>query len=93
MVDDALRAIERLLAYRLRRELHVVVYGSNEEACRALDRRVPPTMLMAPLHTHELALIALQSPSVDPRNGDRERMRRHLGHVQAHGVRFVFDSL
>ncbi|HEX6838937.1 MAG TPA: hypothetical protein VF334_20300 [Polyangia bacterium] len=84
LVDDAVRAVERLLAHRLTRALHVVAYASNEEACRALDRRVPATMLLAPLHTSTLALVALQAPSVDPRNGDVQRMRRLLCHELAH---------
>jgi len=41
-------------------------------------------MLLAPLHTPELALVALQAPSVDSRNGDARRMRRHLAHELAH---------
>lgn len=84
IVPDAIRAIERLLAYRLQRAVHVVVYGSNAEACRALDRPIAPTMLLAPLHTPALALVALQAPSVDPRNGDAQRMRRHLCHELGH---------
>lgn len=84
LVDDVVRTVERLLAYRLRRALHVVVYASNEKACRALDRQVPASALLAPLHTRELALIAAQSPAADPRNGDAARMRRHLCHELAH---------
>ena len=41
-------------------------------------------MLVAPLHTPALALIAVQAPSVDARNGDPARMRRHLCHELAH---------
>jgi hypothetical protein len=70
LVPEGTRSIERLLAYRLSRTLHIVVYDSNEEACRALGRRVAPTALLAPLHTRRLALVALQAPSVDRRNGD-----------------------
>jgi hypothetical protein len=84
IVPDVIRSIEGLLDYRLRRTVHVVVYDSNEAACRALRRQVAPTMLLSPLHTRELSLVALQAPAVDPRNGDLARMRRHLCHELAH---------
>jgi hypothetical protein len=84
LFEEARGTIERLLDYRLSRIVHVVVYASNEEACRSLDRRVAPTQLLAPLHTPALALVALQAPAVDPLNGDPERMRRHLCHELAH---------
>jgi len=84
LLPDAIRSVERLLDYRLRRTVHVVVYDSNEEACRALGRRVEPTMLLSPLHTRELSLVALQAPAVDPQNGDSERMWRHLCHELGH---------
>ena len=65
LVPAGVRALERLLGHRLRRRLHVVVCASNAEACRALDRRLSPTALLAPLHTPSLALVALQAPWVD----------------------------
>ena len=84
LVDNAIAEIERLLDHRLRRTVHVVVYASNEDARRALDRQVAPTMLLAPLHTPSLALVALQAPAVDRRNADPRRMRRHLCHELGH---------
>lgn len=78
------RSIEELLEYRLRRALHAVVYATNHAARRALDREVAPGALLAPLHTPELALIAVQSPAADRRNGDPVRMRRHLAHELMH---------
>jgi hypothetical protein len=84
LLVEARRAIENLLEHRLERSLHAVMYATHDEACRALDRQVAPTGLLAPLHTPELALIAWQSPVADPRNGDPERMRRHLAHELAH---------
>jgi hypothetical protein len=84
LLPESIAAIERLLDYRLSRTLHVVVYASNEEACRALGRRLSATALLAPLHTRKLALIALQAPGIDARNGDRQRLRRHVCHELSH---------
>lgn len=75
LVPDALEAVEQLLAYRLHRIVHVVAYASNAEACAALDRAVVPTQLLAPLHTPELALIAMQIG---------EPPLRHVCHELAH---------
>jgi hypothetical protein len=88
IVCEARAAVEALLDHRLVRALHVVVYASNEEARRALDREVSASALLAPLHTRASALIAMQSAAADARNGDLLRMRRHICHELAH----VFSS-
>ncbi len=84
LVQEGTEKIERLLNHRLKRTLHVVVYASNKEACRALGRDVAPAALLAPLHQPGHALVALQAPIVDPRNGDPRRMQRHICHELAH---------
>jgi hypothetical protein len=84
LLPASLERIAVLLEYPLRRELHVVVYATNADARSALRREIGSAALLAPLHEPELAMIALQSPTVDPRNGDPRRMRRHLCHELAH---------
>jgi hypothetical protein len=76
VVVQARVRIEALLGHRLRRALHVVRYASNAEARTALARDVSPTMLLAPLHRDDLALIAVQDLAPDPRHVCHE-----LGHV------------
>ena len=56
-VVDALRRVEACLGVRLGRALHAVEYASAADSRAALGRDVPPSMLMAPLHTPELALV------------------------------------
>src|SRR5688572_2116457 len=84
LVEDSRARVDALLAMRPRRALHVVVYATNAEACAALDRSLSPTALLAPLHTPDRALVALQSAEADPRNGDPARMIRHVCHELAH---------
>jgi hypothetical protein len=84
LAPGCLDGIEQLLQFRLERTVHVVVYGTNADARAALDRDVAPTMLLAPYHANDESLLALQAPSVDERNGDERRMRRHICHELAH---------
>jgi hypothetical protein len=84
LIPECIEGIERLLELQLRRAVHVVVYATNAEARRALDRDVASDMLLAPFHASDVALLALQAPTVNPRNGDERRMRRHLCHELAH---------
>lgn len=83
-VEDALARVLACLEHRPSRALHVVVYASVQESDAALDRRIPATMLLAPLHQRELALIAVHAPETHPANRDAERMLRHLCHEIAH---------
>lgn len=64
--------------------LHLCIYRTNEDACVSLGRKVPSTMLMAPQIGGDWSLFVCQSPNVDPRNGDWERMQRHFAHELAH---------
>jgi hypothetical protein len=50
----------------------------------ALDRTVPGTMLLAPYMGPKASLIVCASPRVDVRNGDRDRMLRHIAHEITH---------
>lgn len=84
LLDDCLRRLETLLDHRLQRTLHLVVYATNADARAALGRDIPPEMLLAPFHSRDAALVAIQSPAADPSNGDEHRMRRHLCHELAH---------
>jgi hypothetical protein len=84
VVPPALARIEQLLGHHLERRLHVVAYSSHAEACEALNRRLSVCGLMAPLHTETYAVLVLIGPNVDPRNGDRRRMYRHICHELAH---------
>lgn len=84
LVPECLRSLESILDHQLRRPLHVVVYASNDDARFSLERDVPASMLLAPYHTHDAAVIVAQSPDADPRNGNELRMRRQFCHELAH---------
>lgn len=86
LIEQAVGSVTTLLAFHPRRAIHAVIYASTHDAHEALGRRVPPSFLMAPLHTRETAVIVAHSPRIDPRNGDRERMLRHLCHEVSHVV-------
>jgi hypothetical protein len=83
-VEDALAGVQACLQFRPSRALHVVVYASARESNTALDRAIPTTMLLAPLHQRDHALVALHAPETDPANRDPRRMVRHLCHEIAH---------
>jgi hypothetical protein len=83
-VEDALARVQACLSYRPSRALHVVVYASARDAQGALDRTLPTTTLLAPLHQPDHALVALHAPQTAPANQDPRRMRRHLCHELAH---------
>lgn len=84
LVPPALVRIELLLGHHLERTLHVVAYSSHAEARAALNRPIGVCGLMAPLQTEACAMLVLLGPNVDPRNGDRRRMHRHICHELAH---------
>lgn len=84
IAEEALASVSRLLAFEPQRNIHFVVYESLDDSWLALSRRVPPSFLMAPLHTSETAVIVLHSAHLDPRNGDEPRMFRHLCHEVTH---------
>jgi len=84
LVSDVADKMESEVGHELSSPLHLCIYRTNGEACGALGRDVPATMLMAPCIGPDRSLIVCQSPQADPRNGDWRRMQRHLAHELAH---------
>lgn len=83
-IDDLIMRVENQLDFRLTCLLHVVVYSTNKEARRHLDRAVPPDMLLTPVQHPEDSVIAVQSAATHHSNADVTRMRRHLCHELGH---------
>jgi hypothetical protein len=83
-IADARSRVEACLGFGMTRAVHVVVYTHNRDARAALDRAVPDTMLLAPVHAADHALVALHAPATDPANRDPRRMLRLLCHELVH---------
>jgi len=84
VIEGARRFCVHTLEFDPRRALHVCCFASNAETCRALDRQIHPAMALAPFSDHRAALIVIQSPAADRRNGDPDRMLRILAHEICH---------
>ncbi len=83
-IARAERFCRQTLEFNPRRQLHICCFASNEEACRALDRQLHPAMALAPFTDGTAALVVIQSPAADPRNGDPTRMLRVMAHEICH---------
>jgi hypothetical protein len=84
VIKEAIEEPSHLLGFIHRRVLHFCMYRTNSMAKKQLNRAVNGTILMAPLSTLENSLIIFHSPSVNPINGDKKRMKRHLIHEVCH---------
>ena len=83
-IQAAFDGVQNLLDFRIRRDVHFVVYGSCEDAARSLGIRVANTFLLAPLHTSNEAFVVMRSPRLHALNAYPDRMLRHLCHELSH---------
>jgi hypothetical protein len=83
-VAVALCRVCAALSWAPGRCLHVCCYASSVEAQQALNRRIPPTMAMAPFCDEDQALVVLHSVRCDVKNADPQRMLRLLAHEITH---------
>lgn len=82
--QTALQVARESLSFVPSRQVHVCCYHNSEDAARALDRRVSPTMAMAPFSSSDCGLAIIHSPRLDPMNADDLRMQRILTHEFVH---------
>ncbi len=81
---EALNSLEILLDYSHQRKLAVCCYDSNKTARTFLQRVIDSTFAGAPFCDDVKALIIVQSPGADARNGDQTRMKRVIAHEITH---------
>ncbi len=84
LVSVALCRVREELSWSSSRRLHVCCYAASSEAQRTLDRRIPPSMAMAPFCDEDQALIVLHSVRCNVKNADPGRMLRLLAHEITH---------
>ncbi len=87
IIDAGVYAFEYVcskLKFKNLRKIEICLYHSNNQAVSSLNRHITGSMAMAPYSTDKGGLIIVQSATVDPMNGDLQRMRRILAHEICH---------
>lgn len=84
LIGHSLQQIFTLLEFQPRRELHCCLYHSNQEAQSQLNREIDGTMLLAPYSDLQKGMVVLQSPDIDKKNHQAQRMLRHITHEITH---------